>query len=380
MSTTTAGTGYTGAVTWASSGGALGGTFAAATVYTATITLTPTSGYTLTGVSANFFTVAGATPVTNLANAGVITAVFPATTTTISAPAIAGVTAPVRGATPVSTTTAGTGYTGAVTWTSSGVALVGNFAPETTYTATITLTPTSGYTLTGVGANFFTVAGVATPAANLANAGVITAVFPATAAYIVGDTGPGGGIVFYVAPTFFTQVGATGSMCSTNCKYLEFAPTNAWVSQNERVSACSVFPINPQGIGTGYANTLALAAVTCENRAITNAADLSLAYRGPNNLSDWFLPSRDELTMMCRWARGLNGTFVSGQSCAGGIGIIYPLRGGLKWAYQSSSTTTEYTSWIVLFNYGEYIETDTEPWPGDMITESDPFIRPVRAF
>ena len=42
MSTTTAGTGYTGAVTWASSGGALDGYFAVTTAYTATITLTPT--------------------------------------------------------------------------------------------------------------------------------------------------------------------------------------------------------------------------------------------------------------------------------------------------------------------------------------------------
>ena len=351
------------------------GTLSGTTTVTAVAGIATFTNLVITATAGNFtltFTPTSLTPVTSSS--------LSITTTTISAPAIAGVTAPVRGATPVSTTTAGTGYTGAVTWTSSGVALGGNFAPETTYTATITLTPTSGYTLTGVGANFFTVAGVATPAANLANAGVITAVFPATAAYIVGDTGPGGGIVFYVAPTFFTQVGATGSMCSTNCKYLEFAPTNASVSQNERVSACSVFPINPQGIGTGYANTLALAAVTCENRAITNAADLSLAYRGPNNLSDWFLPSRDELTMMCRWARGLNETFVSDESCAVSFAIIDLFRGGLNVAYQSSSTTTEYTSWIVMFNYGDYIAMDTEPWPGDFLTESHPFIRPVRAF
>ena len=351
------------------------GTLSGTTTVTAVAGIATFTNLVITATAGNFtltFTPTSLTPVTSSS--------LSITTTTISAPAIAGVTAPVRGATPVSTTTAGTGYTGAVTWTSSGVALGGNFAPETTYTATITLTPTSGYTLTGVGANFFTVAGVATPAANLANAGVITAVFPATAAYIVGDTGPGGGIVFYVAPTFFTQVGATGSMCSTNCKYLEFAPTNASVSQNERVSACSVFPINPQGIGTGYANTLALAAVTCENRAITNAADLSLAYRGPNNLSDWFLPSRDELTMMCRWARGLNETFVSDESCAVSFAIIDLFRGGLNVAYQSSSTTTEYTSWIVMFNYGDYIAMDTEPWPGDFLTEASPFIRPVRAF
>jgi hypothetical protein len=95
----------------------------------------------------------------------------------ISAPAISGVTAPITGATPVTTTTAGTGYTGTVSWSGSPT----TFAPVTTYTATITLTPTSAYTLTGLTANFFTVAG-ATSNTNPANSGVITAVFPATAA------------------------------------------------------------------------------------------------------------------------------------------------------------------------------------------------------
>ena len=94
---------------------------------------------------------------------------------TISSPVIAGVTAPVTGARPVTATTAGTGYTGTVTW--SGTPRF--FASVTTYTATITLTATSGYTLTGVSANYFTVAG-ATSITHSANSGVITAVFPAT--------------------------------------------------------------------------------------------------------------------------------------------------------------------------------------------------------
>jgi hypothetical protein len=55
------------------------GTFAANTPYTATITLTTKAGYTLQGVGANSFTVAGATTVTNAADSGVVTAVFPAT-------------------------------------------------------------------------------------------------------------------------------------------------------------------------------------------------------------------------------------------------------------------------------------------------------------
>ena len=40
----------------------------------------------------------------------------------------------------------------------------------------------------------------------------------------MGDTGPGGGIVFYVAASNFTS---TGSTCNTTCRYLEAAP-NTW--------------------------------------------------------------------------------------------------------------------------------------------------------
>ena len=66
---------FTGTVTWSPEVS----TFAASTVYTATITLTPKVGYKLDGVAANFFTVAGATSVSNGANSGVVAAVFPAT-------------------------------------------------------------------------------------------------------------------------------------------------------------------------------------------------------------------------------------------------------------------------------------------------------------
>jgi hypothetical protein len=66
---------YSGTVTWNGNPAI----FAASTAYTATITLTPKTGYTLQGVTANFFTVVETTSVTNEANSGVITAVFAAT-------------------------------------------------------------------------------------------------------------------------------------------------------------------------------------------------------------------------------------------------------------------------------------------------------------
>jgi len=71
---------YSGTVTWDSSPHTDSVTvFAAFTQYIATITLTAKAGYTLNGVKANFFVVDGAIRVSNNANSGVITAVFPET-------------------------------------------------------------------------------------------------------------------------------------------------------------------------------------------------------------------------------------------------------------------------------------------------------------
>jgi endo-1,4-beta-xylanase len=68
---------YTGSVTWNGSPAK----FAASTVYTAAITLTAKEGFTLQGVTANFFKITGAAS-TNAANSGIVTAVFPATGST----------------------------------------------------------------------------------------------------------------------------------------------------------------------------------------------------------------------------------------------------------------------------------------------------------
>ncbi|PKM56381.1 MAG: hypothetical protein CVV00_00360 [Firmicutes bacterium HGW-Firmicutes-5] len=103
----------------------------------------------------------------------------------INIAAISGVIAPVRRATPVTTITETNQYTGTVSWSP----VHDSFEASTVYTASITLTPKAGYTLVGVGANFFTVAGVSTPATNLAHEGVISAVFAATAS----SSGGGGG-------------------------------------------------------------------------------------------------------------------------------------------------------------------------------------------
>ena len=73
---------YTGTVSWNGDWSGLQ-TFAGSKIYTATITLTAKSGFTFKGVAVNFFTVAGATTVTNSADSGVIIGTFPATVTVV---------------------------------------------------------------------------------------------------------------------------------------------------------------------------------------------------------------------------------------------------------------------------------------------------------
>lgn len=101
--------------------------------------------------------------------------VTPPVDTVITLAMIPGVTAPMFGATPVTTITETAQYTGTVAWSGSPA----TFGANTVYTATITLTAKAGYTLNGVAADFFTVAG-ATSDSNPVNSGVVTAVFPAT--------------------------------------------------------------------------------------------------------------------------------------------------------------------------------------------------------
>jgi formylglycine-generating enzyme len=64
---------YTGTVSWVP----VDDPFEMLTLYTANINLTAKTGYTFSGVTENFFTVAGATSVTNSAGTGMVTAVFP---------------------------------------------------------------------------------------------------------------------------------------------------------------------------------------------------------------------------------------------------------------------------------------------------------------
>jgi uncharacterized repeat protein (TIGR02543 family) len=99
---------------------------------------------------------------------------LPAAVSAINISEISGVTVPVTGETPVSSIADTDQYTASISWSPNDTV----FAENTIYTATITITPKNGYTLIGVAEDFFSVPKVTTT--NLANSGVVTAVFPVT--------------------------------------------------------------------------------------------------------------------------------------------------------------------------------------------------------
>ena len=160
----------------------------------------------------------------------------------------------------------------------------------------------------------------APPAPSCANGGT---------ACVVGEVGPGGGRVFYVATTPF----ACGPSRSESCIYLEAAPAlwNAGATEPRRTWANRSYesagvsnPSSPEtatatAIGWGYHNTHAII-LQGNTEAASSAAALADSYApsvGDVIVDDWYLPSKDELNQMCKWQRGL--PWISDETlCTGG--------------------------------------------------------------
>ena len=189
------------------------------------------------------------------------------------------------------------------------------------YTVTSTGGTVASYSITGTlpaGVSFSTTTGRITGTPTVTQtattytitatntSGSTTATFTLTVVrtYAVGETGPGGGIVFYVAPTTFT----CGATLASTCKYLEAAPTSGAAAWTDATYAWSgnfdiEIGVNARGtaVGTGLKNTLAME--TDATRGANTAGTKTRDYRGPNSLTDWYLPSRDELNELCKYAR-----------------------------------------------------------------------------
>ena len=142
------------------------------------------------------------------------------------------------------------------------------------------------------------------------------AVTPATCATggvcVVGDSGPGGGTVFYAPGAAFTEV---GTACFSSCRYLEAAPAPGWSSvggvdpeyqwgggNGTVVGSCSnkiISGATGTAIGSGYANTAAIITACDQSSGNDSAPAARAAWTyvptvGGVSIPGWFLPSKDE--------------------------------------------------------------------------------------
>jgi hypothetical protein len=265
--------------------------------------------------------------------------------------------------------------------------------------------------LTGVSANFFTVAG-ATSVTHSADSGVITAVFPATykicnrsgfATCNQGDTGPGGGTIFYISTDGFncgpTHTN-TGSPTGNRCYYLEVAPSgwnqtindpdtawaralNADISEITNISARALVHNNAAEIGLGYKNSIAI--VSQNNNyggSSIYAAALAREYSG-GTLTDWYLPTAAELNLLCQWNRGDTRYAMDiGLECGRGGGVINSANFGAETAgflesnYWSSSEGDSSFAWYLDFRVSTLYLDYKYRGTGD----NRKFVRPVRSF
>ena len=153
----------------------------------------------------------------------------------------------------------------------------------------------------------------------------------------IGDTGPGGGTIFYFNAAGFDEVGAP---CSPNCHYLEFAPTGwngtqldpglKWsYGKTQDMTTTGLSGASGSQIGTGFANTELMASYPLGSEA----AFIVQSYGASDeSAGEWFIPSSAELDLLLRDANmslgfvtGANAYWSSTESIASRAMWQYPL-------------------------------------------------------
>ena len=192
-------------------------------------------------------------------------------------------------------------------------------------------------------------------AVNSVGDGLATTSTSAKVMYVLGDTGPGGGTVYYYDAAGFgcgPYASSTGSPTGGLCYYLEAAPAN-WYGGTDPSLAWSgnttsnVTGSTSSAIGAGYQATLAILAL---NATAGKAGTAARAYAGGGK-SDWYLPSSAELANMYT-----NRVYVPGMDNTG------------YWSSSESSSTNAYS-----YNFVNGTQGDV----GKSYTLN---VRPIRAF
>ena len=205
----------------------------------------------------------------------------------------------------------------------------------------------------------------------------------------IGDTGPGGGTVFYYKADGFScgpSYKSTGSPNGNQCHYLEYAPktwsggasdpTKTWSGVSCLSVLCKNFASEQnalENIGKGYSFTLVS---TQTNTSFAQPA--ARAYgptRNGKSYTDWYLPSGAELNQLCKHARGLRWTSDVTACNATGIGTAQSasLLGFQTNKYNASSQFDTTGAWFVNFDNGTSGD-------GGTFSNSGMYVRPIRAF
>lgn len=120
--------------------------------------------------------------------------------------------------------------------------------------------------------------------------------------YSLGDTGPGGGKIFYISGSTYLEAAPITWSGGTE------DPGRTWATGANQ--SASVSGADGTAIGTGYQNSVDIAAQS-GNVAASCAAVMCREYAGGGK-SDWFLPSIDELMQL--YANRSYANFPSGIS------------------------------------------------------------------
>ena len=235
--------------------------------------------------------------------------------------------------------------------------------------------------------------------------------------YALGDTGPGGGFVFFIDKKGFKcgpKYTKTGSPTGGLCHYLEVAPSGwksgksgdldpylPWATEANHFKAVKSIEYvnincwvkNPSiclagsAVGIGYKNSVA---IVKQGNGITTSAGVARAYRG-GSLDDWYLPSLTELNNLLKWAQGVpwksNTTVVTGGETNSSV---YGATAAKVDAYGYSSSTEMYRdsshtgnrpkyAHNVSFAMHNYFKYDTLKIAGVEKTDNN-YSRPIRAF
>jgi len=227
----------------------------------------------------------------------------------------------------------------------------------------------------------------------------------------VGDTGPGGGIVFYENIEGFS----CGVTFVDTCNFLEVAPSGwnglnidgngqKWnpsgsaITNIESKSTAQLTSTASESIGLGAKNTSLIVTATgsCtltrdpitgktnQGQNTTYAACLASRYGGGGK-TDWYLPAWSELNQLCKYV--VQQSWVSDASaCNPTIGTGSPVltslgfRWGASWGYWSSTESSASSSRAFVLTTNSAVQP---PLGGGSKTDfgtGGQLVRPIRAF